>query len=824
MSHRIFAIVYILCFVNVFSAAAQNERQHNTLSGTVVDKKTNKPLPQASVTIPDLKIGVVADSNGHYFFASVPNGSFLIEAHSVGYATETRSIHVSGQAKQDFSLSDETIEESPIVITGSSKAIQIVRNPVPIVAISREFLTNNISTNIIDAISKVPGVTAVTTGPNISKPFIRGLGYNRILTLYDGVRQEGQQWGDEHGIEVDQFSIDHIEVIKGPASLTYGSDALAGVVNLLPTPPAPEGKMVGDIQTLYGTNNGEYGGSVMLGATKNGFEWMGRASYKRAKNYQDPIDGRVYNTAFEEKDGSLTFGLHRKWGYSHLSFSLFDDLQEIPDGSRDSTTRQFTQQITDLDTYRPIVSQQELNSYAMTPLHQHVQHYRAYMTNNFTLGEGRLSVNLAAQRSVRREYDLPQQPTTPGLFLELNTYSYDVKYFAPEFDGWNLTGGINGMYQVNTVTNGTDFIIPDYKQFDIGPFAMIKKTFGKLDISGGLRYDSRSFQNQQLYTTTNPLTTAQTPVYGEDTLGADRVFSNYSHTFTGVSGSIGATYNFSPKFAIKANLARGYRAPNISEISANGVHPGTNIYQIGNPDFKPEFSLQEDLGFSYLSKHLVVTLSIFNNIISNYIYNQNVLNSKGQDSVIVAGNETFKFQQGKADLYGGELSIDIHPLKWLHFENGASAVYALNLSVPSSQRNDSNRYLPQIPPFRFFSDLRAEFSAKEHHLVNGFVKVGLDVDARQNRAYLEDNTETPTPCYSLFNAGVGVGVTNNKGKVLFNVSVMGNNLFNVAYQDALSRLKYFEPYPTSPIPYHGIYNMGRDIMFKLDFPLDFDYK
>ena len=111
MSHRIFAIVYILCFVNVFSAAAQNERQHNTLSGTVVDKKTNKPLPQASVTIPDLKIGVVADSNGHYFFASVPNGSFLIEAHSVGYATETRSIHVSGQAKQDFSLSDETIEE-----------------------------------------------------------------------------------------------------------------------------------------------------------------------------------------------------------------------------------------------------------------------------------------------------------------------------------------------------------------------------------------------------------------------------------------------------------------------------------------------------------------------------------------------------------------------------------------------------------------------------------------------------------------------------------------------------------------------------------------
>jgi iron complex outermembrane receptor protein len=809
-----------------FHASAQSgesARARSTLSGTVIDKKTNKPLPQATVSIPDLKMGVVADSNGHYVFASLPAGTFLVTANNVGYSAVTATVRVTGQAKADFQLSDQTIEESPIVITGSSKAIQIVRNPVPIVAISHDFITNNVSTNIIDAIARVPGVTAVTTGPNISKPFIRGLGYNRILTLYDGMRQEGQQWGDEHGIEVDQFGIDHIEVIKGPASLSYGSDALAGVVNLIPTPPAPDGKMVGDIQSLYGTNNGEYGESVMLGATKNGFEWMGRASYKRAKNYQDPIDGRVYNTAFEEKDADITLGLHRSWGYSHLGLVAFDDLQEIPDGSRDSVTRQFTQQITDLDTYRPVVSQQELNSYAITPLHQHVQHYRAYLMNNFTLGNGQLVVNLAYQRSIRREYDLPQQPDIPGLFLQLNTYSYDVKYLN-EFNGWGLATGVNGMYQSNTVTNGTDFIIPDYTQFDIGPFATLKKTFGKLDIAGGLRYDSRSFKNQGMYTKTDPLTTIQTPVYGEDTIGADRVFSGFNHNFTGVTGSLGATYNFSPKFAIKVNIARGYRAPNISEISANGVHPGTNIYQIGNPDFKPEFSLQEDLGLSYISRYFVATFSVFNNEISNYIYNQNVLNSKGQDSVIVAGNETYKYQQGKADLYGGELSVDIHPVKWLHFENGISAVYAENLSIPAAQRNDSNRYLPQIPPLHGFSDLRVEFSAKEHHLANAFAKIGLDIDARQNRAYLEDGTETPTPCYSLFNAGLGTGVTNNKGKVLFNVSVMGTNLFNVAYQDALSRLKYFEPYPTSPIPNHGIFNMGRNIMFKVDFPLDFDYK
>jgi len=99
-------------------------------------------------------------------------------------------------------------------------------------------IDQNLSTNIIDAIAKtLPGISAVTTGPNISKPFIRGLGFNRVLTLYDGVRQEGQQWGDEHGIEVDGYGVAKIEVVKGPASLSYGSDALAGVVNLIPFPP-----------------------------------------------------------------------------------------------------------------------------------------------------------------------------------------------------------------------------------------------------------------------------------------------------------------------------------------------------------------------------------------------------------------------------------------------------------------------------------------------------------------------------------------------------------------------------------------------------------
>ncbi len=819
-------IISTISFLVIVFSVQQTFAQANSLSGAVYESKTNMPLAKASVYIPDLRIGTIADTTGHYHFKSLPAGNYLVQVQYVGFKAVTKDVSVKGVTQLDFALSDQAIEESDVVVTGISKATQIKHSPVPIVAINHDYITTNLITNIIDAIAKVPGVTALTTGPNVSKPFIRGLGYNRILTLYDGVRQEGQQWGDEHGIEVDQYGVDRVEVIKGPASLTYGSDALAGVVNLIPTSPAPEGKMIGDVTTEYQTNNGMFGGSAMLSATKNGFEWMGRISHKQATNYQDPVDGRVYNTAFNETDANALFGLRRSWGYSRLSLSLFDDLQEIPDGSRDSTTRQFTKQITEADTFRPIVTPAELTSYAITPLHQHVQNYRAYSTNNFTLGQGRLGINIGFQRSVRREFNHPEVPyqDVAGLYLQLNTLSYDIKYYLPQLAGWDITVGVNGMYQDNTVTKGTDFIIPSYRQFDIGPFAMAKKTFNKLDISGGIRYDVRVFNNDGLYTKPSPVTGFDMPVYGTDTVAASHPFSNYSHTFSGASGSIGATYNFSDKVSVKANISRGYRAPNISEISANGVHPGTNLYQIGNPDFKPEFSLQEDIGFAYTSKYAAINFSVFDNTISNYIFNQRLLSVNGGDSVIVAGNQTYKFQQGKANLYGGELSVDVHPYKALHFENSVSVVYGVNKGIDPKLQSDSNKYVPFIPPLHGVSELRYDFDSKLHHIVNGFIKAQVVYYAAQNRVYLTDNTETPTPGYTLFNAGFGAGITNKNGKKIVSIYVMGNNLFNVAYQDHLSRLKYFEPYPNDPRPFHGIYNMGRNISFKLDFPLDFEYK
>jgi iron complex outermembrane recepter protein len=817
--HILFFFLIILMANRMF--ASTHGSLIASLSGKIIDKKTNAPITGVYISIPELRTGAISDKDGLYRIERLPKTKILVQVSFLGYKTTIESIDLNTTTTMDFALEESAVEINEVVITGTSSASEMKRSPVPLVAIGSKLIEQNVSTNIIDAIVQVPGVNAITTGPNVSKPSIRGLGYNRVLTLYDGNRQEGQQWGDEHGIEVDENAINKVEIIKGPASLTYGSDALAGVVNLIPAQPVPEGTVKGNVLANYESNNGQYEASGSLAGNNKGFVWGGILSHKMATNYQNKYDGRVYGTAFKETDANAYIGLNRSWGYSRLNFSLYDDLQEIPDGSRDSATHKFTKQITEIDTFRPIVSDAELNSYKITTLHQHVQHYRIFSSNNFFLGSAKLGVNVGYQENVRREFSHPEAPGTAGLYLVLNTFTYDFKYYLPETNGWEATFGINGMYQTNT-NKGTEFIIPDYHQFDFGPFVYLKKSIGKLDMSAGLRYDKRMFKNDEMYVSTNPETGFDMKVTPPDTTGAEHPFLNFKHTFSGLSGSIGATYNINENFLIKVNLARGFRAPNIAEISANGVHPGTNIYQIGNAAFDPEFSLQEDLGFFYTSNHVNGSIEIFNNDISNYIFNQKILNHLGQDSIIVDGNQTFKFQQAHAQLYGGEASLDIHPhpLDWLHFENSLSLIYAVNKGGNGIHITDSSKYLPFIPPLHTHSELRAEITKKFRHFSSIYAKVGMEYYAKQNRAYLADNTETVTPGYVLYNAGIGANVTNSRGKELFNVNISGNNITDVAYQSHLSRLKYFEEYPNNPTGRSGIYNMGRNIGFKITIPLD----
>jgi iron complex outermembrane receptor protein len=349
----------------------------------------------------------------------------------------------------------------------------------------------------------------------------------------------------------------------------------------------------------------------------------------------------------------------------------------------------------------------------------------------------------------------------------------------------------------------------------------VKKSYKQLEISAGVRFDTRYFLNNEMFVRKDPKTGFDLQVPLSDTLGAKQTFSRFSHVFSGLSGSFGISYAISSSLMLKANIARGFRSPNIAEISANGVHPGTNIYQIGNTGFAPEFNVQEDIGVTYSAYHIEASVELFNNDISNYIFNQKVLNHLGHDSIIIPGNETFKFQESHARLTGGEASLDIHPhpYDWIHFENSISFVFGTNLGNSNVHLSDSSKYLPFIPPVHTRTELRADIKRVFGFISGAYVKFEIEHSFRQNRAYLADNTETPTNAYTLLNAGFGGDLMNKRNKPVLSLFIQVNNLSDIAYQSHMSRLKYFEPYPNNFSGRSGIYNMGRNISCKLIIPI-----
>ena len=684
-----------------------------------------------------------------------------------------------------------------IIVTGVRGATLLRETPIAIVAVSSKTLLQTIEPNIIDAlVLHVPGLSAVKTGPNISKPFIRGLGYNRVLTLYDGIRQEGQQWGDEHGIEVDAYGIERAEVIKGPASLLYGSDALGGVVSLFPYMPAEkDSKLHGRWLSEYQSNNGLAGNAVRLSySTLKGW-WAAKGSWRLAKNYTNPIDGRVYNTGFRETNLAVERGYYLKDGSIRIHATLYNNLQGIPDGTRDSLTRKFTRQIheaaTDTPDARPIVSESVLNSYGLSPLHQHIQHYRIYSV----IKKGPFEGLLGLQRNVRREYNHPTDPKQAGLFVQLNTVNYGFKYMAPRWLSTEITAGINGMYQANKSKDATDFPIPNYQLADGGAYVYGKWRHQQLTISGGVRYDLRKLNIPYF---APPGTTTQFPALDK--------------TFTGLSTSLGLAWQLTETITLKGNLSSGYRSPNITEIASNGLDPGAHIIYLGNRSFVPEVSWQQDLGIESKYRDWDLTLSLFNNQIRHYIYLSQLADATGAPVTDAQGNKTFQYEQAAAHLYGMEAAASLHPvtIKGFSFNNTLALVYGINRKKGYAHTGIQGEYLPFIPPLRWTGNIEQQIRLFS-------INAGIEYNAAQKRYLALYHTETATPAYTLVHIGAGVHIKLSQ-QVAIQWQMQIENLLNTAYQSNLSRLKYFEYYTQSPNGHLGIYNMGRSVNTRITIP------
>jgi iron complex outermembrane receptor protein len=772
------------------------------LTGKIIDQKTGNPLVGASIFFHESKTGTISDSIGLFVSQGIPAGKYLVEISFQGFATIIENIDIKGKVEKNFSMTETVLEHEEVTVTGVASATKTKLSSQPISILKRSDLLQSSSTNIIDAISKmVPGVASLGTGPAISKPVIRGLGYNRVVTVHDGVRQEGQQWGDEHGIEVDEYSIQKVELLKGPASLFYGSDAMAGVVHLITNVPVQRGTISGNIMGTFNGNNGLFGTKANLaGHLKNGFNFNAYGTFKNAGDYQNAYDGKVFNSRFNERNFGGYIGINKSWGYSHIIISNFNQHIGVIEGARDAITGQF---LIYPETPRShIVTSDELNSRILYTPYQQVTHFKIASDNNFVVPGGRMTVNLGYQDNKRREFGDQSSSIVPDLFFDLKTINYNFQYHISENNGWLNSIGITGMYQQNQ-NLAKEVLIPEYNLFDAGAFFYTKKTFDNVTVSGGIRADHRSLHGFK---------------YIEN--GVTR-FDDFSRSFSNLSGSIGVSYSVNESLTWKINVARSYRAPSVSELASNGAHEGTNRFEYGEQNLKSETAFQIDAGFEYNEDHISFAISTFYNNIQNYIFYSKLESLLGGDSLVHQGvNDltAFKFRQAVASLYGFEAKLDIHPhpLDWLHFENNFSLVAA-----HFNQEFEGTNKIPFVPSPRLLSVLRANFNKKDKYLRNSYLKLELDNVAAQNRVFSAYNTETATPGYTLLNFGTGTDFVHD-GKIVFSIYIGINNLTDVAYQSHLSRLKYTDVNPVTGRM--GVFNMGRNFSVKLNMPLSFKTK
>ena len=789
----------LLLLMCLFTSMANSQIK---LSGTIRDKATNEKLEGAAVSIPELKRGNTTDVNGDFSFTNLPAGNYLLNIKYVGYASLNIPLKLFRDTAIQLSISSTAAELNDVLVTGVSKATEVKESPVAITLINEKDLQANTATNIVDAISKLPGVSSISTGAAISKPVIRGLGYNRVVTLNDGFKQEGQQWGDEHGIEIDEASVGRVEILRGPGSLMYGGDAIAGVINFLPHEPVAEGKIALNALLNYQSNNNLISSSLMTAGNINGINWNIRGSNKTAGNYSNRYDGKVWNSGFREWNMNGGFGFSKSWGYSNISFSTFNQQIGFNGGARDSSGN-FTHEVSlnDSTVNSIAVSKNDLFGHKIFTPNQRINHHRISIQNKIFVGRGSVVVNTGWQMNERREFGDVLNPTVAGLHFQMHTATLDVQYHLPDMKEWNTSFGISGMYQLS-MNKGTEVLIPPYNIFNYGIFAMTQKRFKKILFEAGIRFDQQFFHSQSLV--------------------ADSVerFADLKKTFYNFSGSIGVSFHPDESWVLKLNAAKGFRAPVAAELASNGSHEGAFRYEYGNSNLKPESSYQVDAGVSYSSEHVNVNLDVFENTILNFVYIEKLNSVNGGDSLRDVGDgnliTAFQFKQNNALLTGAEITMDIHPhpADWLHFENSFGYVYAINL-----HKTDSAKYLPFTPPAHYRSELRFDIPKTGDAIRGLFAGVHFDYYFAQNHVLLQNNTETPTTAYALLGASAGFDLYSTSKKKIFTFVLAAENLTNTAYQSHLSRFKYLDMnYANGK---QGIWNAGRNISVKIIFPLTF---
>lgn len=679
-------------FISLFIITSSFTVAQNQINGIITNIEDGKPLSGADILILDQNTGTVTDEKGEFIINNLPNGKIKIQFSYLGFKTIIKTVFVKNNSQVIIvELEPTIIQTQEVVISGGSISSQH-ENAIKIETINSKEINLVGTVNFMEAIAEVPGIDIISKGPGVSKPVIRGLSMTNIIMLNNGVKIENYQFSENHPFLVDEFGIDKVEIIKGPASLVYGSDAVGGVINLIREKPAPVGVIMGDFSTAFHSNT--LGTATNFGIKGNSkmYFWGIRAGLKSHKDYRDGENNFVPNTRFNSHSVKLQSGIIKPFG----TFKLFYDY------NADKLGMSVGPSIILVTTNKRMneVWYQDLNNHLLT------------LQNKLFLGNYKLELNAAFQTNNRKLQTSELTPTFTMVDMDLHVFSYEAKIYFPSKAYSEYILGLQGMNQKNKNNGAPEHVLPDAKVNDISAFGLIQYTFFEnIKVQSGIRYDIRSISTLQ-------------------EKGKEEINKNYSN----LSLSAGSTYKVNEKFLLRGNFASAYRTPNIAELTQNGMH-GAH-YEQGNPNLNDQKSYESDLSMHFHSEYATFDLSGFYNSISNYIY------ISPTNDTVETGDKIYRYSQTKANIYGYEAGLNICPFNYAN----VSLTYS---SLIGEQSN--GEYLPFIPQNKLKAAIKIS-KEKPGRLKFIYGKISFLYAFPQNKPSL---FETTTASYNLINLGFG---------------------------------------------------------------------
>ena len=716
----LFFILSFLC-ISVYS--------QNTIKGKITDKTTREALIGANIYIPELSKGTAADINGEFKITEIPNGTFTINVSFLGYKDFIKKVDfTNNDINLDIILDEDAFVSEEIVVSGGRISSQH-HNAIKIENISTKTIENSGNINLMESISEIPGVDMISKGTGVSTPVIRGLSTSNILVLNNGIRIEDYQFSENHPYLIDEFGVDNIEIIKGPASLLYGSDAVGGVINFVKEKPAKYNTTTADAHFRYFSNSNGLISNIGIKSTQKNVFWGIRFGGKSFEDYTDGSGVIVPNSRNNQYSTKAFVGLNKDFGV----FKVFYEYNAMKLGL----------------TIPPAIALTNNNSRENTFWYQNLDNHLIYTKNTLFFNKFRTDINLSFQNNHRKLNASETMPNFTIVDMTLSTFGYEVMNQYKFKEHSILMFGLQGMTQKNTNYNAPEIIIPDYQTNDISFLALFEQDIIKfVHLQAGIRYNIRNINVPKNY---YELAQKQT--------------EEINKTYNNISYSFGGTYHLFEKILLRANFATAYRTPNVAELTQDGMHGSR--YEKGNIDLNSQTSYEGDFSMHYHSKYIVFDFALFYNNINNYIY------LAPTNDTTINGAKIYQYQQINATLYGFETGLKINPIKWL-------SIIETYSNTTGIDKNDN--YLPFIPQNKINSTLKFKIKQK--------IVEELNININNIFAFSQNNIsqfETKTSEYSVFNLSVNTEKQFKTFKLSF--SLNANNIFNEIYYDHLSTLK-----------------------------------